>query len=494
MYNFSQREKNMMTRYIDMYAANDDLKITNSPSRADIDAILTPWWNEKSKYLIRLFPEGKLMISREVSYGKSLDEIIRELRGNEIIHRFCDKAYREFETRDPSPQAKYSFVTLGDRLLNWGDLAANRYNCSDEVMLADGTPYKISKGAKVMRVLKIFSESYGIPGFEDFRLEHSRILNQSKLYGHLVLSIHPFDFMTMSDNNCNWHSCMSWTNNGEYRLGTVEMMNSPYVIEAYLEASESFYPFDDDGMATWTNKKWRELFVVHPNGIFGIKGYPFWNRTLEDTVLKILKPLVEENLKWGPYKDTITKAYAGDESEGGCIHTDEDNYYYLYTDWMYNDFRYEHHMFEKENPDESVSITYSGPCECMICGQIYNVYFEEGNDLICDDCYDPKVKCPICGGRRSSHDMIPDVLDPSMEICQDCYHDRYSQDSVSGEPMLYEKLVKVTVDQGWIWGGRPCYIAKDKYDKLPEDKKVELNNKMISSNEFDKLVDFLKKI
>lgn len=493
MYNFSQREKQMMTRYIDMYAANDDLRIVNSPDRADIDTILAPWWQEKNKYLTHLFPEGKLMISREVSYDKSLDEIIKELRDNEIIGRFYDKAYKEFCAKDPFPDSCW-YNTLGDKLLNWTNLAENRYDHAEEVMLADGTPYKISKGAKVMRVLKIFSESYGIPGFEEFRLEHSRILNQSKLYGHLVLSIHPFDFMTMSDNDCNWHSCMSWTNNGEYRLGTVEMMNSPYVVEAYLESSESFYPFDDDGMATWTNKKWRELFVVHPNGIFGIKGYPFWNRTLEDTVLKILKPLVEENLNWGPYKDTITNAWAEEENEGGYLQTDDDNHYYLYTDWMYNDFRYEHHMFEKENPEESVDITYSGPCECMICGQTHNIYFEEGNDLVCDDCYDPKEKCPICGERLHVCDMMPDVLNPSKRICPTCFNKKYKKDIVSGMYMPCENTVSVEFKDG-LWNTRGIrHMDKDKYDKLQDETKEKLKKAVFDYSGLMDIVAFLKKI
>ena len=42
----------------------------------------------------------------------------------------------------------------------------------------------------------------------------------------------------MSDNNSGWESCMSWRNNGCYRRGTVEMMNSPYVIVAYLMLEE----------------------------------------------------------------------------------------------------------------------------------------------------------------------------------------------------------------------------------------------------------------
>ena len=35
---------------------------------------------------------------------------------------------------------------------------------------------------------------------------------RDEIQAKLVLSIHPIDFMTMSENNCNWRSCMSWSN------------------------------------------------------------------------------------------------------------------------------------------------------------------------------------------------------------------------------------------------------------------------------------------
>ena len=54
---------------------------------------------------------------------------------------------------------------------------------------------------------------------------------------------------------------MSWFEKGEYRQGTVEMMNSECVVVAYLESTTNMTIRDGE----WNSKRWRELFVVDEN-------------------------------------------------------------------------------------------------------------------------------------------------------------------------------------------------------------------------------------
>ena len=69
----------------------------------------------------------------------------------------------------------------------------------------DGKPMKA-----ILKVLTYFNASNELmKAFERFRLAHSLIFNDAKLKGKLVLSIHPLDFITMSDNSLGWSSCMS---------------------------------------------------------------------------------------------------------------------------------------------------------------------------------------------------------------------------------------------------------------------------------------------
>ena len=84
-------------------------------------------------------------------------------------------------------------------------------------------------------------EYFAADEWEEIRLAHSQIFNTNKMTGTLCLSIHPLDYATASDNDNGWSSCMSWRDDGCYRMGTVEMMNSPMVICAYF-ASCYFFP------------------------------------------------------------------------------------------------------------------------------------------------------------------------------------------------------------------------------------------------------------
>ena len=102
-----------------------------------------------------------------------------------------------------------------------------------------------------------------IPALIDkMRNEISEVTNQNVKKASFVLSIHPLDFMTMSDNNNGWQSCMSWQDEGCYCMGTVEMMNSPYVVVAYLKAKNDMPIGSHYSGYTWNNKKWRELFII----------------------------------------------------------------------------------------------------------------------------------------------------------------------------------------------------------------------------------------
>jgi hypothetical protein len=102
----------------------------------------------------------------------------------------------------------------------------------------DGSKVTITLGMKFMKALGKVVEAYNLDQemFEEFRIAHSQILNDKKLSGRLCLSIHPLDYMTMSDNESDWGSCMSWREGGCYRRGTVEMMTSPVVVVAYLKS------------------------------------------------------------------------------------------------------------------------------------------------------------------------------------------------------------------------------------------------------------------
>lgn len=226
---------------------------------------------------------------------------------------------------------------------------------------------------------------------------------------NVKLSIHPLDYITMSENNSSWTSCMNWSGErnksfGDYRIGTVEMMNSPCVVVAYIENNRDTYiPFDD---FKWNNKKWRELFIVSDTLISPVKGYPYTNRGLEEIIVKEIKKLAKENLGW-EYKDY---------KETSCFFS---------TDGMYNDTEY--NGVEKiyygvnvniDDFSEDFEFIYSGVPVCPHCGEKFEAY-DETVQLVCERC-DGLIMCQNCGSITETSKMQFDDLNEEW-ICDECY-------------------------------------------------------------------------
>lgn len=238
---------------------------------------------------------------------------------------------------------------------------------------------------------------------------------------NIKLSIHPLDYITMSENNSSWTSCMNWSGErnrifGEYRVGTVEMMNSPYVVVAYIENNSSPYiPFDD---FEWSNKKWRELFIVSDTLISPVKGYPYTNRGLEENIIKEIKKLAKENLGW-EYKDY---------KESSC---------YFCTDGMYNDTEYNgveqiYYGIDVNIEDfpEDFEFMYSGIAVCPHCGEKFE-YYGESVQLVCERC-DGLIMCQNCGSITETSKMQFDDLNEEW-LCDECYEKNFEIDEDEDE-------------------------------------------------------------
>ena len=323
-------------------------------------------------------------------------------------------------------------------------LLSNRYEGKTiELTLPDNSIFKLSNGAKLMKALGRLAKAADIyDTFERVRLSQSQILNQAHLDTELCLSIHPLDYITASYNANDWHSCMCW-DEGEYRRGVIEMMNSPYVVVAYTPSAHEKLNIAWNGKSyeNWNSKKWREFFIIDPNsGIYGIKGYPYWNRELEDIVLHWLAELAAPIFPKG-LQPQITKWETGYEIS---LPTEETKFCIGMScgPAMYNDFyndNYYHAIFSNSiNYCNKIYINYSGASECVCCGKKSSDYDSE-SDLVCNNC-EIRYYCEGCGERIYPDDAYGcyqyherwycescfDRL-PICDICEEPYDDSYSE-------------------------------------------------------------------
>lgn len=470
---FSDYEKKMMEDYIDAYAFED------SSRGVSLKTILKPWEDGKSAYLYKLLGE-QFIISKHIVANKSMQEIEDTIDRRLLAYTAPTRKFYENFDRQVAQQFWYWNKNNGEEnesmraiynglayLTSTSDLATNKYSGNTfSIMLPNsGKEYKVCTGCKVSKVLGKIANAYGVEGFEEFRLLHSQILNEKSIEGELCLSIHPMDYMTMSDNNCNWSSCMNWINHGEYHRGTVEMMTSPMVVVAYLKANEKFIPVDG---YEWNNKRWRELFIVNSNMIAGIKGYPYWNRELETKVIEWLKELAETNLDAdGCYNNDILKFR---NRETNTIY-DKPVYIDIWADAMYNDIYDVHQAIFSKTIGKNIEFGYSGPSICMSCGSIDARYDDEGC-LVCLDC-EEHIHCMCCECRIYGDDYH--VVDGEA-VCQDCYDDMPCCDDC-GDVHFRDNLNRIylAIDAEHISNYDTIYLCDDCYTKyVGKIKKVTM--------------------
>lgn len=319
-----------------------------------------------------------------------------KLEKRELFHILGDKLIvkKPFEFEEPEDytighmtkllrENEFAINYLGD--FSVSDLVRNKWSYYD----ANIWDVPIHTGERITRWCRKFVDNEVVnlneqdaaelrASFEEFLNLHSQALNQRKIKGNLCLSIHPLDYLTMSDPHNGWSSCLTWRKGkGECKQGTIEMMNSPYVVVAYLEAAEPMRLFKGTDFM-WNQKKWRQLFIVEKdNVIMGIKGYPYENDSLTTEALTWLQGLVKKAGSKHEWNDIEKISYLDFEMR-------------LSTDRMYNDIGYtsdESHYISVVKDGISIkNLCYSGVSECAMCGGTFQ-NMEQRSFLVCDSCF-----------------------------------------------------------------------------------------------------------
>jgi hypothetical protein len=334
---------------------------------------------------------------------------------------------------------------------------------------------QIQSGMKPMRafskIIEYFKDDFHFENFEEFRLQHSRILNDKIVKGVMCISIHPLDFLTMSDNSLNWKSCMSWVDDGCYHLGTVEMMNSNNVVCCYLKDTKKDFYFNKsqqtkDPLYSWNNKKWRVLAYVTKDIIMCGKSYPYLHQKMSDIVLEKIRTLAEQNLGWkysfGPeiYMDMkhIDDEYKMENNRKWMRSKNTKKHNIIFdTKGMYNDMLNAHSAYyicyrNKVNHNKIISVSGKAPCLC--CGETvlredydrenrfeYNDRYKDTGYVICEDCRDNFFTCNICEDPSFFDEFYTISVKTGnhlrrVHICEECFRKKVIKCPNCGRPMI----------------------------------------------------------
>lgn len=418
-------ERGIMEAYISTYAP---IEGNNEGNGASLEYRLRFWDEAKSEYLHKMLG-GKLILEREIEYDASIEELVDryEKKSGRLCRLFYtelyDKLYSAPEWKDLMFQNWDNSIRDCSGIFSYLNshevLMLNRWEAPEmRLPLPGGKNFKVAPGTKITRVLGRLAKAYNLNGWEEVRQAQADALTVKKTKGTLCLSIHPMDYMTMSDNLENWDSCMNWMNDGGYRGGTVEMMNSPCVVVAYLK--HPTHKLED----CWNSKVWRELYIVTPTTIANVKAYPFLNSWLTKYILNWLRELAETS-GVGVYEDSIKCLSAeGYSDDSEWFHENKININFI-TDTMYNDCGRvdQYYYLKKDIYDVNKTINYSGTRSCMICGEPYD--FSDESNLLCEDCeYISSFQCSECGDWVCKEDAYED--DDGNYYCSECWHDIFT--------------------------------------------------------------------
>lgn len=444
-YRGSTRKYNLLEKYDMRQFGNHCVTVEPSDigTPADVNHILRFWDINKSKYLYKLLDE-RLIISKPISFTKSTDELYEDLvtfmDDNRAFLRVFSSALREalslgyprYDTDETICDFFYRTVNLN---LRADMLCENIISFFDDkpygnsvTVIINGTKVTMSEGQKIMKLVGNIARALDMQEqFERFRIAHSMVFNQKRVNGNLCLSIHPLDFATASDNNNNWNSCMSWLTNGCYRLGTVEMMNSPMVICAYLTGKNEL---EDVGGNNWNSKKWRAWVLVDETAIFVNKQYPYTNDQIATFVVEWVRELAKKNLGWNfmePYKQDL-----------------KDFNISYHTNFMYNDTTCFDETIvavsDKYDFEQEYSINYSGPANCMWCGDEIEPGDIGADSLLCWKC-SKHTLCHCCGDPLDDEDIYWGSDD--NPYCVDCFSNEFSNCSRCGDTYYNEDVIQI---------------------------------------------------
>lgn len=362
-----------------------------------------------------------------------------------------------------------------DQLVNYWDctalstfILAQEKGFFDNLTVQDYTTPRgkvIKKGTKLVRAFKYFVDSER--ALVDIQNAASRIIQEDRIEGTLCLSVHPLDYLSVSENTYKWRSCHAL--DGDFRAGNLSYMMDKSTLVCYLKGEDDVVlpNFPED--VKWNNKKWRVLLYVSNdwNMIFAGRQYPFEASSGMDIVLQDLLSKVkicregfydhDEGPYWTPWTGTMIGSAEFNESlkieytspfvpvgetlielqdiikDGDCschfndvLHSS--CYKPIYTvKYRKNPWYGKDEIFLET--DKETHFYIGGNTYCLECGE--NMCLNEGDGTMrCEKCEfefgqsdnDRFTYCDCCDSRVYVDSTI--YIDSDTSVCQHCF-DKY---------------------------------------------------------------------
>lgn len=333
----------------------------------------------------------------------------------------------------------------------------------------------IKNGSKISKALKYFVDDHDALRYLQDSI--SELIQQTKLTGTLCLSVHPLDYLSISENAYNWRSCHAL--DGGHRAGNISYMLDQCTCVCYIKGDEDTKLPHFPKSVPWNNKKWRVLLYLSPNRelIFAGRQYPLTSTE----ALNLIRNIFNKDYRYSCWEQAFDHIRQPNDGAGEIIPFNEPHIrindsifriseivHDLKGSWQYNDLLYStvytpYYLFSFDSildvGDKSIYKSYSprsfdngllievgGDTRCLCCG---DPVFDE-SDFLCLNCEkefgtrtDGFMRCSCCGHKEWIEDLdtiegldswandflCPECVKTKTEQCPKCHRRYYIEDN-----------------------------------------------------------------
>ena len=401
--------------------------------RPEVSGIIDKWYAAKKEF-IEMFDSNLIYEVGHVNVRLTEDEKFDK------FDSFLDKVKDHFVTYTNHYDELIDFIeTIKPYFFE--NVVMNSYSNGD---------IKVPAGIKITKAFKFFVEDK--EKLDLIQTMASRLLQEEKIEGTLCFSVHPLDYLSSSENNCNWRSCHAL--NGEYRAGNLSYMLDSSTIICYLkeEVEDSKIPrFPVD--VPWNSKKWRMLLFVSDqrNALFAGRHYPFFSKNLMKLVRSffledvLLKNAFYENINdWSYWHNDYLKEVHFKE---GIVDNFSlsDKYYYIrnaifkasdlitdvayreplhFNDLLHSSYYEPYYCWTWLHKRKNIHFTIGARVPCLNCGE---EFIPSHDSMLCEDCEHGTQLCDYCGCILEDGEGIY-LEDRDITVCRDCYSEIFAEE------------------------------------------------------------------
>ena len=428
LYNEIWENVESVIRYSQEYC--DDMSI-------DLTELRTEWEQNKKKWL-DMWGGPMLEAPQPMTFGLS-----QENKDKEVLE-FCEWLERRYHAYDLS-----DFV--------WTIRHSFFQNKIPFICEWDGYPKGIKEGMKITKAFRYFIEDKD--KLEEIRTEASRIIQKDKVSGTLVFSVHPLDYLSISETTYNWRSCHAM--DGDYRLGNLNYMTDTCTVVCYIrDSSGSKYKLPNfPESVPWNSKKWRVLFYMGNGATIASRQYPF---TAQDIL-----PIIDHELSqpWNTTGFTLGAApWATDiindmqNQTKNAPHTGQFNDALISSLYL--------NVWHKGWADKPIVV--GEPIHCLHCGKEYPAGADTFLCFSCECDYGIQVRedifvCDCCGYRKPISEVYQ--TQDGNYVCEQCMEQETVFCANCGELVFYD-LAKYRLSCD-------SYFCRDCWDWIDDSEEDE---------------------